>query len=82
VRVDRSPGGGAHYTDVQLDALRRMATVSMRGMLMTSREWDVVQCVVLQWLPLDAVAPMLRMRRADVPHRLRAGLAGLVEFYG
>lgn len=70
-----------HYTAAQMDALRHMAVVSS-GMLMSRREWDVVQYVVLHWWSLDHTARAVRMRRADVSSALRAGLAGLIEYYG
>ena len=80
VRVDRSYTGPAGYLDAQLDALRRMAEV--HSVVLPRPQWDVLQYVVLQWLSLAAAAAELRIDPETVGRRLRAGLAGLSEYYG
>ena len=78
VRVD-SAVGGDHYIAEQMDALALLRDLAA-GEIMPRRAWDVVQCVVIHDLPLDDTATELRMRRADVPRRLWAGLEALAAF--
>lgn len=79
VRVDRSYTGPAHYTIIQLDARKRLRLLSE---VLTRREWDVLDCVVLHWCSLAQTAEDLRIDPETAGRRLRKGLERVGEFYG